>query len=551
MSFFDDASLVFLPSGEAGKDGKAYSMKPTDGSGDFTFSRGSNLTATRVDSNGLIEKGRENLLTYSNEFATSPWGVSGLETPTTGESGYDGSADAWLLETSASSGRLRRTTSLSGVNTFSFYAKKGNVDYIAFFGISSGNFPRAWFNLATGNVSNQLNHIDAKMEIIGNGWYRCSITFDEAVTELRIYPTNTAGSFSAGAGETSIIQDAQLEIGLVATEYIESGASKGKAGILEHSPRFDYSGGASCPSLLLEPSRTNLIGYSEYLEGTGWTAQAGITLTPNTTETLSPEGLNNAYKVVSTDATKGFYISGLNVTNDAVRTIYLKGSVGGETIVFKDPSGFGTPSTKTLTTDWQRFEMATTNDGNTYQGLFIDDISVGTIYAYGAQVELGSYPTSYIPNHSGGSETRNADVCEGAGTSSTFNDSEGVLYVELSYLQDGRLAIKNSDSSDQIVIGSVGGNVFYRVKENNTNVITEFTAVSGSVNKKIALRYKSRDTSIFIDGVEYNVNTSNYTLSGLNEFLFVSEGNTTYGNVKQVLVFGTALSDSECITLTS
>ena len=61
MSFFDDASLVFLPSGEAGKDGKAYSMKPTNGNGDFTFSRGSNLTATRVDSNGLIEKGRENL----------------------------------------------------------------------------------------------------------------------------------------------------------------------------------------------------------------------------------------------------------------------------------------------------------------------------------------------------------------------------------------------------------------------------------------------------------------------------------------------------------
>ena len=28
MSFFDDASLAFLPSGAAGKDGKAYSIKP-------------------------------------------------------------------------------------------------------------------------------------------------------------------------------------------------------------------------------------------------------------------------------------------------------------------------------------------------------------------------------------------------------------------------------------------------------------------------------------------------------------------------------------------
>ena len=70
MSFYNDASLVFLPSGGAGKDTKAYSIKPTDGSGDFTFSvEEANLTATRVDSNGLIEKGRENLLiTDSNQF---------------------------------------------------------------------------------------------------------------------------------------------------------------------------------------------------------------------------------------------------------------------------------------------------------------------------------------------------------------------------------------------------------------------------------------------------------------------------------------------------
>ena len=61
MSFYNDASLVFLPSGGAGKDVKAYSMKPTNGDGDFDFSRGSNLTATRVDSNGLIEKGREKI----------------------------------------------------------------------------------------------------------------------------------------------------------------------------------------------------------------------------------------------------------------------------------------------------------------------------------------------------------------------------------------------------------------------------------------------------------------------------------------------------------
>ena len=84
MSFFDDASLVFLPSGQAGKDGKTYSMKPTNGDGDFIFSRGSNLTATRIDSNGLIEKGRENLLLQSNQFDTT-WTTTSSITLTSGQ----------------------------------------------------------------------------------------------------------------------------------------------------------------------------------------------------------------------------------------------------------------------------------------------------------------------------------------------------------------------------------------------------------------------------------------------------------------------------------
>jgi len=51
MSTYDDASLIYYPSGV--KAGKAYSLKPTDGSGDLDFTRAS--TATRVNSAGLIE----------------------------------------------------------------------------------------------------------------------------------------------------------------------------------------------------------------------------------------------------------------------------------------------------------------------------------------------------------------------------------------------------------------------------------------------------------------------------------------------------------------
>ena len=95
-NFFNKASLVMVP--DAPIDGKLPSVKPEDCSGDFTFSRGSNLAATRVNKDGLIEKGRENLLLQSNTF--SSWGTVGVNW-LGGQSGYDSSNDAWILTDTA------------------------------------------------------------------------------------------------------------------------------------------------------------------------------------------------------------------------------------------------------------------------------------------------------------------------------------------------------------------------------------------------------------------------------------------------------------------
>ena len=76
MSLDKDATLAMIPT--AYKDGKLYSVRPTDGSRDFTFSRGT--TATRVASSGYVEKGRENLLMYSNTSDTTWIDFNGTET---------------------------------------------------------------------------------------------------------------------------------------------------------------------------------------------------------------------------------------------------------------------------------------------------------------------------------------------------------------------------------------------------------------------------------------------------------------------------------------
>ena len=212
MSFFDDASLAFLPSGAAGKDGKAYSIKPTDGTGDFTFSRGSNLAATRVNASGLIEKGRENLLTQSNRFDL--WN---LENVTSGHAGYDGTNDAYLQ---SGLGRLQLTISYgSGVYTASVYVKAGFSDYVQF-RIGGSQTVLARFELIDNGTSLiDTGTFDTNIEPVSGatGWYRISISFNSDVTQFRIEPENDS-SGTQTADSSVYVQDAQLEIGLAATD---------------------------------------------------------------------------------------------------------------------------------------------------------------------------------------------------------------------------------------------------------------------------------------------------------------------------------------------
>ena len=254
---YDQASLVLFPSGY--KDNLLYSHKPVDGSGDFTYTRGTD-TATRVGADGYIKKERANLLVQSNQFDTT-WSTSSqMNTSVGGQSGYDGSSDAWKIQRSDANARfIKQITSQSGVQTFSVYAKKGNVDYISLVSVGSQT-TKAIFSLPTdGSGTNTYldsDNIFADIVHIANGWYRVSTTIDESITDVRIYPSETATAEGGVITDAFIyIQDSQIEEGLVATPYIETTTAPVYEGLTDNLPRIDYTGGT--PSILLEPSRQN------------------------------------------------------------------------------------------------------------------------------------------------------------------------------------------------------------------------------------------------------------------------------------------------------
>ena len=549
-SFYDLASLVMIPSGK--KAGKVYSQKPLSTDGQLDFTRAS--TATRIGSDGLIEKTRTNLLLQSNSFDTT-W-VNTNTTETGGQSGYDGLSNAWkLTATATSSAYIRQIISFSNLKTLSVYAKAGASSHLLMLTEGGGN---TWFDLVNGIIETDAAVL-SNMESIGNGWYRCSVTWDSSITGVRLYVCDANGTSSVANGGNIYIQNAQLEQGLVATNVITTTTAAVSVGSVDNMPRLNYTEGSatSCPSLLLEPQRTNIVPQSEYFEGSGWSLDGG-TQSVTSNYSISPEGVKNAARLQ------------LDKTGTTYSRLYVNaGSIGAATISVYMKSNTSQTQNVGLryeatgvncevTTEWKRFDLtATSTSISRFQILLFDSIAgndeTADISIYGAQMEAISYATSYIPTF-GATVTRVADVCENGGSSATFNDSEGVIFIESSAfaadstnkvmtISDGTTAnrVQIYYNSSNNIIGSVAGQA-------DISYSTDITQ-----NLKIAFKYKLNDFALWVNGVEVGTDNLGTVPSGLQELSFDNgaSGSNFYGNIKKLIYLPTALTDAQLTELTS
>jgi hypothetical protein len=557
MSYFEDASLVFIPS--AVKDGKTYSIKPTDGSGDLTFSRGSDIEATRVASNGYIEKAAVNLLLQSNTFNTTWTGAS----VTSGQTGYDGSSDAWLM----TAGNIQQSITNTGVQTFSIYAKANTLDWIFmdFVGVASEG---AYFDISNGSIGTvESGSIDAKIESVGSGFYRCSIVIStSSATGVRFYTASADGNVS-GTGSI-YIQDAQLNYGLVAQEYQETTTTSVVSGITNDLPRLDYSGGASCPSLKLEPSRSNILPQSEFF-GASWSA-SNITITSNAT--TSPEGVENATTIENTSASN-YLVYGASVTASTTYqfSFYAKNvDATVANVIFYDASNSAVISTTSyvgdLTTEWKRLDFSvTTPVGCTSLNINIVNGLSGSMHIWGAQLEAGAYATSYIPTY-GTSATRTAEECKKTGISSLIGQTEGTLFVEVDtavlgdiYGGNNRrfLTISDGTTNNRIVIAQnrTTDAINLAVITSATLVADISTASNQSGIKKIAVGYANNDFVLYVNGVQIGTDTSGgvppCSRLGVGVYETAAQNYNAACPIKQALLFKTRLSNSDLAALTS
>jgi hypothetical protein len=541
-SFYDDASLVVIPSGY--KTSKVYAEKPTDGSGDLTFTRTGD-TATRVNSAGLIEKVRTNYARQSQSFAT---------------------AAAWT----ATNGTLTNNagTAPDGTNTASKIVAT-NTDPFCYQSITlTGPVVASCYLKAVGSAIGKSAEIRAGVSLTA---------FTLSGSWQRVFVTHTAsGAHNYGLevpnpgviGDEVLLWGFQVEGGDVATDYIPTTTAAVSVGPTANTARLDYLG-STCPRLLLEPQRTNLVTNSERF--TSWLS-AGGTVTSNTA--ISPDGYQNADTLTgaryqSSFASNQYTVSCFAKKVDGDGRFTLRVDVpASNTALFDLNNGTIVSTTAGYTSSitnfgngWYRCTL-TTPASTTINNFVLVSATGATAstYVWGAQCEVGAYATSYIPTLSA-SATRGADACLKTGISSLIGQTEGVLFVNAVLTHstgatNEYLAQVNASANNRILI--------YR--QNSTNKLGAILIVGGAViysvltsgaitsTAKVAFAYKSGDFAFYVNGTQVGTSSATYTTPpSMGSFDLDSNGGTENGfySYNQALLFKTRLTNAELATLTT
>ena len=358
------------------------------------------------------------------------------------------------------------------------------------------------------------------------------------------------------------------------------GTRVNKEGLIEvvgnDIPRIDYTDSTE-GALLLENSATNLFEYSEDFSNSYWSkigSGSGIAPIVTAEYAISPDGTQNATRVQfdavgSTNSDRSGLVRNFAFTTGQTYSIscWVKSTNETNQIIQFRLAGSQVSEEQIATSEWKLYTATftatasvTDNFGMQIRG--INSVNESDILIYGMQLELSNYPTSYIPT-SGSTVTRQADTASGSGNSEVFNDSEGVLFADISGLVDGgtsrRISLTDVSGSTflnlvSIELDELSGVLKAFVSDNSTIGTLQGNIIQTQYNK-IALKYNASSISLYVNGFELDSNNTPNLPSGLKILDFNNgQSNQTsefYGKTKELGYYDATLTDSELEYLTS
>ena len=540
------------------------------------------------NSSGLLSWSTYNFVA-SSENATHPsWNKINLATPTAIGTVAGTSAIAWNIAADTTNNFHRvefvNAGSITNGMSFSFYAK-ANGETLLFCEIVCDAGFAVTFNLANGTFSTPSGGATATMTNVGNGWYKCSIykSFTSSFVIPLLYPRTGVTAYIGDGTSGVLLSMVQLEKKPTPSDYVKTTGSANSA------PRFNHVyNGSSWVSkgLLIEEQRTNNLLQSNSFSTT-WVALDGAVVANSGT---SPDGTNNAWKLnelATTTASHGIYQT-LTIPGGACTwSIFAKAGERSwlQFLAYNSTTNFPTwfnlsngtigtnaaGNTATITpvgNGWYRCSL-TRSAGATYAQIYtangdnnasyLGQVGNG-IYIYGAQVETGSFPTSYIPTTTA-AVTRSADVCQitGADFSGFWNASEGSFAVEYDRLANhnaGNTSIwtltftNGSTSYIDNFAATPGGGVFndyssiYRTGSQQAAAFV--TSLAGGVVAKSAVGWKINDFSASFNGGAVQTDNSVDVPVGINR-LNIGMANSAYflcGHIVRLRYYPTRLPNA-------
>jgi hypothetical protein len=142
---------------------------------------------------------RVNLLTYSEQFDNAAWTKTNVSVTANAATAPDGSttADRVVPSTGSVAQQLVQGFAVGAVAyTQSVYAKVGTYQFIQFNNSQSGT-EFVNFDVATGSVGTVGGSAVAAIENVGNGWYRCTVTYSAFTAATVNFRWQVVGSATA------------------------------------------------------------------------------------------------------------------------------------------------------------------------------------------------------------------------------------------------------------------------------------------------------------------------------------------------------------------
>ena len=568
MSFFEDASLVLIPSAQ--KTSKVYSVKPTDGTGDLTFSR-SNDTATRVGPDGLIEKVRTNLQTYSQDFSNAVWNKSAGATLTHSQTDPNGGTTASRLQMPSGTSNFLGASAMSGLT-------------------NGGKYTHSIYMKSNTGSTQSVRLIDGVRGAAGGtllasvttSWQRFEVVITTASTSAGLQIDNVAGTYN----NDILIAFAQTEDSdFGATDYIATTSAAVSVGPVANVPRLDYLN-SSCPRLLLEGQRTNTITFSEDVTSC-LTSQVGTTVTANAT--ASPDGYQSADLVAFTPSSYRLRNQTVAAATTYTMSVFFKNNTfsGTEFIAFNMSDGViggmqaqiqpanGTATFSGSAGAWTGVSGKVENYGNGWYRVSVTGTSVSggsgwyevasilptkSAYFWGFSLEIGAYATSYIPTL-GAAVTRGADAASKNPANAFSGTNAGTIFVEFDSVgfdpSQGNYVFDfaaGADTTNRILVYFSPSDNTLRLFYATTAGVTaqQTAAVTMSAIKKIAVKWDASSIKMFYNGTATNSFAFGATApNDLTLFARYTDTELLAAKSAQLLTFPTTLTDAQCIELTT